>query len=107
MGRGDQQAARFSEPLIAALGLGKRVACIVSGDTCARAKPHPDPLLEAARRLGLDPDACIYVGDDERDVQAARAAGMASVIALYGYLGDGNAPDLGAATTLSSTLWPS
>jgi phosphoglycolate phosphatase len=86
--------ARFSEPLMAALGLGTRAACIVSGDTCARAKPHPDPLLEAARRLALDPAACMYVGDDERDVQAARAAGMRSVVALYGYLGDGNAPQL-------------
>jgi phosphoglycolate phosphatase len=85
--------ARFTEPLIVALGLETRAACIVSGDTCARAKPHPDPLLEAARRLRLDPAACIYVGDDERDVQAARAAGMRSVIALYGYLGDGNAPE--------------
>jgi phosphoglycolate phosphatase len=84
--------ARFAEPLVAALGLGARAGCIVSGDTCARAKPFPDPLLEACRRLDLEPAACVYVGDDERDVQASRAAGMTPVVALYGYLGDGNPP---------------
>jgi phosphoglycolate phosphatase len=77
--------ARFSEPLLEAMGLVARSACIVSGDTCARAKPHPDPLLEAARRLRLPPEACMYVGDDERDIQAARAAGMRSIAALWGY----------------------
>jgi phosphoglycolate phosphatase len=83
---------RFTEPLVAALGLSARAGCIVSGDTCARAKPYPDPLLEAARRLGLDASTCIYVGDDERDVQAGHAAGMMAVIALYGYLGRGTDP---------------
>jgi phosphoglycolate phosphatase len=84
--------ARFAEPLIAALGLAARAGCIVSGDTCARAKPFPDPLLEASRRLGVAPAACVYVGDDERDVRASVAAGMTPVVALYGYLGDGNPP---------------
>jgi phosphoglycolate phosphatase len=60
---------------------------VISGDTTPHAKPHPEPLLEAARRLGLTPADCIYVGDDERDIQAARAAGMFSVAACYGYLG--------------------
>jgi phosphoglycolate phosphatase len=79
-------------PLIAALGLVGRAGCIVGGDTTARAKPFPDPLLEACRRLGVEPEQCTYVGDDERDVQASRAAGMTPVVALYGYLGDGRPP---------------
>jgi len=86
------KAERFTFPLLESLGLRQRADCIVGGDTCARAKPHPDPLLEAARRLGIDPRACLYLGDDERDVQASRAAGMLAVVAMYGYLGDGNPP---------------
>jgi phosphoglycolate phosphatase len=80
---------RFARPLIDALGLGARASIIVGGDTCARAKPYPDPLLFAAERLGIPPAAALYVGDDERDVQAARAAGMPVLVAGYGYLGDG------------------
>ena len=62
-------------------------AVIVSGDTTPHAKPHPAPLLEAAKRLGVDPGDCVYVGDDERDIVAGRAAGMRTVAASYGYLG--------------------
>jgi phosphoglycolate phosphatase len=83
---------RFTLPLVDALGLSSRAACVVSGDTTGRAKPHPDPLLEASRRIGVEATACVYVGDDERDVQAGQAAGMTPVIALYGYLGNGKAP---------------
>jgi phosphoglycolate phosphatase len=83
---------RFTVPLIQALGLSARAACVVGGDTVSRAKPHPDPLFEASRRLGCDPAQCCYVGDDERDVQASQAAGMTPVVALYGYLGDGKPP---------------
>lgn len=61
---------------------------VVCGDTMAKAKPHPDPLLEAARRLEVPPAACLYVGDDERDIVAGRAAGMFTVAARYGYLGE-------------------
>jgi phosphoglycolate phosphatase len=60
---------------------------VVGGDTTPHAKPHPAPLLEAARRLELSPAHCIYVGDDERDIAAGHAAGMATVAACYGYLG--------------------
>ena len=83
---------RFTLPVVKALGLAQRAGCVVSGDTCARAKPYPDPLLEAARLLALEPEWCVYLGDDERDVQASRAAGMRPVVAMYGYLGDGNHP---------------
>ncbi len=81
------KAARMTTPLASALGLDARTNCIVSGDTCARAKPHPDPLLHAAKIINTAPTHCLYVGDDERDIQAAHAAGMRSVVALYGYLG--------------------
>jgi N-acetyl-D-muramate 6-phosphate phosphatase len=96
---------RFALPVIQALGLATRAACVIGGDTSGRAKPHPDPLFEAGRRLGLEPAACAYVGDDERDVQAANAAGMTPVVALYGYLGDGKAPqDWGAALYIDQPL---
>jgi len=78
---------RFTLPLVADLGLARRAACIVSGDTAARAKPHPDPLLLASKLLDVRPERCMYVGDDIRDIQAGRAAGMTTVAAAYGYLG--------------------
>lgn len=86
------KAARFTDPLIAALGLSSRAACVVSGDTTPRAKPAPDPLLHAARIIGIPPSECIYVGDDLRDILAARSAGMASLAAAYGYLGEDGSP---------------
>jgi phosphoglycolate phosphatase len=83
------KAMRFAEPLVRALGLDREAAALVCGDTTPHAKPHPAPLLEAARRLAAPPSSCVYVGDDLRDVQAGRAAGMATVIAAWGYLGLG------------------
>ena len=85
------KAERFTLPLLQGLRLGERAACIVGGDTTARLKPHPDPLLHAAAALRLPPSDCLYIGDDLRDVQAARAAGMRVLAAKYGYLGDGGA----------------
>ena len=81
------KAERFTLPLTAAMPLFAPAGAVVSGDTTPHAKPHPAPLLEAARRLGLDATECIYVGDDERDILAGRAAGMPTVAARYGYLG--------------------
>lgn len=78
---------RFTLPLTRALPLFASAAAIVAGDTTPHPKPHPAPLLEAARRLGLEPQRCLYVGDDERDIVAGRAAGMGTVAATYGYLG--------------------
>jgi phosphoglycolate phosphatase len=83
------KARRFAEPLVHALGLHEHAATVVCGDTTAHAKPHPAPLLEAARQMNLAPQHCIYVGDDLRDVQAGRAAGMRTVAAAWGYLGVG------------------
>ena len=81
------KSKRFAEPLTQAMPLFKSSAVLICGDTTPHAKPHPEPLLEAARRLGLDPSACIYVGDDERDILAGHAAHMKTVAATYGYLG--------------------
>ena len=77
---------RFTLPLMQALGYDKRAACLVSGDTCAHAKPHPEPLLHAARLSGVAPQNCLYLGDDKRDIDAGRAAGMNTLIALFGYI---------------------
>ncbi|MDP1742086.1 HAD-IA family hydrolase [Polaromonas sp.] len=81
------KSERFTLPLTRQMPLFKTAKAIVSGDTTPHAKPHPAPLLEAARLLGLPPGRCVYVGDDERDIVAGRAAGMPTVAAAYGYLG--------------------
>jgi len=81
--------ARFTEPLVQALGLSQRAACVVSGDTTPHAKPHPAPLLHALASASVEAGHAVYVGDDLRDVQAGRAAGLRTVAAAYGYLGDG------------------
>jgi phosphoglycolate phosphatase len=80
-------------PLLATLGLDSRAGCVVSGDTLPQRKPHPAPLLLAASQLSLPPATCLYVGDAERDVQSARAAGMPVLVARYGYLGPEDDPD--------------
>jgi N-acetyl-D-muramate 6-phosphate phosphatase len=94
----------LARPLIDGLGLGRRAAIVVGGDTCARAKPFPDPLLFAAASMGIAPRNVLYVGDDERDVRAARAAGMPVVVAGYGYLGDGPPPELWDADAILESV---
>lgn len=81
------KSARFTDPLTKAMELFATAETIISGDTTPHAKPHPEPLLEAARRIRLAPAQCLYVGDDERDVIAGLAAGMGTIAATYGYLG--------------------
>ena len=81
------KSSRFTDPLTAAMPLFVTAGAIVSGDTTPHAKPHPEPLFEAARRLQVTPERCVYVGDDERDIVAGLAAGMGTVAATYGYLG--------------------
>lgn len=77
---------RFTLPLIENMGLHKRAACIVSGDDAPQPKPSPATLLLACEKTGVKPENCIYVGDAERDIQAGRAAGMKTVVALFGYI---------------------
>ena len=74
------------------LGWQDRCAVLIGGDTLAERKPHPMPLLHAADAIGIAPEACVYVGDDARDITAARAAGMPSVVALWGYRLDDDDP---------------
>lgn len=97
------KAKRFTLPLTRSMPLFDRAGTIVAGDTTPHSKPHPAPLLEAARQLGLEPERCLYVGDDERDIIAGRAAGMATVAAAYGYLGSaGETIEWNADATISS-----
>lgn len=78
---------RFTIPVMRGLGLDSRSMTTISGDTTAHAKPHPLPLLTACEQIKSDPAATLYVGDDLRDIQAAKAAGMPSAAAGWGYLG--------------------
>jgi len=87
------KAAWLTDPLLEQLNLRQRFACVVSGDTVAQRKPHPLPMLHAASLAGVTAAECIYVGDAERDVQAAHAAGMPALVARYGYLSAGDDPD--------------
>lgn len=85
--------AWLTDPLIEAMRLDPRPGCIVSGDTCPRRKPHPDPILHACAQLDRPADASWYIGDAGRDMQAGRAAGCVAVGALYGYLHPDDPPD--------------
>jgi 2-phosphoglycolate phosphatase len=87
---------RLAKPLIAQLALGARCGCVVGGDTAGVTKPHPAPLLAASRLLGIAPDLSVYVGDDLRDVEAGRAAGMKTIAVRYGYLNGGDPDSWGA-----------
>lgn len=99
------KSSRFTDPLTRAMPLFASAKAIVSGDTTPYSKPHPEPLLEAARLLGVAPSQCVYVGDDERDVVAGLAAGMQTVAACYGYLGAAmNTHDWGAHAQIDSPL---
>jgi len=90
------KAERFALPLLSLLDLRARAACVIGGDTTGKLKPDPDPLLAACRAIGIGPDACVYVGDDRRDIEAARAAGMKSAAAAWGYLNGGDPRSWGA-----------
>ena len=97
------KASRFTDPLTRAMPLFATARTVISGDTTPHAKPHPEPLFEAARRLAIAPERCVYVGDDERDIVAGLAAGMGTVTATYGYLGEKTDPALwGAHATINS-----
>lgn len=97
------KTSRFTLPLMARLGLGSRASCMVSGDSAPRPKPAPDPLLLACAIIGTAPQRCLYVGDDLRDVEAGRAAGIDTVAVAWGYLGDDKPiEEWGAGTIIQS-----
>lgn len=96
------KAERFAKPLIELLALGQRCACVVGGDTAGHTKPHPAPLLAAATLIDVEPREAVYVGDDQRDVEAGRAAGMQTVAVRYGYL-NGGVPDTWGADCVVDT----
>jgi 2-phosphoglycolate phosphatase len=98
------KAMRFTGPLTKKMPLFSSARAVVAGDTTPHSKPHPAPLLEAARQVGVKPCHCIYVGDDLRDVQAGRAAGMATVAATYGYLGVTDVKEWGADTQIATPM---
>ncbi len=81
------KSTRFTMPLTQSMSVFASASAIVTGDTTAYPKPHPEPLLRAAEQMAVAPHRCIYVGDDERDIVAGKAAGMKTVAAAYGYLG--------------------
>ncbi|MDE2599827.1 MAG: HAD-IA family hydrolase [Rhodocyclaceae bacterium] len=93
--------ARYTEPLVHALQLKTRAVAVISGDTAGIPKPAPDPMLYACRAAGVAPENCWYVGDDLRDVQAAHAANMRAIAAVWGYLGDGAPPEQWQADALA------
>lgn len=97
------KAERFAKPLMQQLGYATRAACIIGGDTTGHMKPHPAPLLAAAQAIHIAPQSCVYVGDDERDIQAGRAAGMRTVAVRFGYL-NGSSPENWGADVIVSTL---
>ena len=91
------KSKRFTDPLVRQMPLLTSAAAVISGDTTPHAKPHPAPLLEAARVAGVSPEKCWYVGDDKRDIDAAHAAGMLSIAAAWGYIGEHALDSWGAA----------
>lgn len=94
---------RFTDKVVAGLGLAQGAAVVIAGDTTPHAKPHPEPLLEACRRLAVAPDEAVYVGDDLRDIEAAHAAGMPAIAAGWGYLGEGQDASCWSADALIDT----
>ena len=92
--------AFLTDPLVEQLGLHDDAVCVVSGDTTANRKPHPEPMLHACQLAGSKPEECLYVGDAERDIEAGNAAGMQTLVALYGYIGAQDHPETWGANGL-------
>jgi N-acetyl-D-muramate 6-phosphate phosphatase len=91
---------RFTDPLMAALNLSHRAACIISGDSTANPKPHPEPMLAACHQAGVKPDECVYIGDAMHDIDAGKSAHMKTLAALYGYLKADDMPETWGADAL-------
>lgn len=96
------KAERLARLLFEKLGMSGRACCIVGGDSTGHLKPHPAPLYAACRSAGVAPGSCIYVGDDKRDVDAGRAAGMKTAAAMWGYLNGGKPEEWGADWVLEN-----
>ncbi len=97
------KSERFTNPLTELMGLSQRAVSTVSGDTTPHSKPHPEPILHAARIANIDPSKSLYVGDDIRDIVAGKAAGMKTVAAAYGYCGCEEPPETWGADFLIQT----
>jgi phosphoglycolate phosphatase len=97
--------AWLTEPLMQALGLAQRAACIVSGDTCTNRKPHPEPILHGCHLAGSQAHECLYVGDAERDIEAGKRAGLRTIVALFGYIAENDAPESWQADVLLESPW--
>jgi phosphoglycolate phosphatase len=97
------KSQRFAIPLMEGLGLRQRSLCIVCGDSAQRSKPHAHPMQLASAVIGIAAADCIYVGDDERDVISGRAVGMMTVVAAWGYLGDGKPPAAWGADAIAAS----
>lgn len=95
--------AWLTEPLLQELGLYERAAVVISGDTLNERKPHPAPMLLACERAGSRAHECLYVGDAKRDIEAGHNAGMATLVALFGYIGDEDDPHTWGADALVET----
>ncbi len=91
---------RFSLPLMDALNLTERAACMISGDTTANAKPHPEPMLAACQQAGVKPENCVYIGDALHDITAGKGVNMKTLAAVYGYLKAGDQPEQWGADAL-------
>ena len=94
---------QLTEPLLINLGIAERAACIVSGDTLPVRKPDPAPLLLACDIAGIEPQYAIYVGDADRDIEAGRRAGMATIAAAYGYVTEDDDPREWDADVIATT----
>ncbi|MCL4315493.1 MAG: HAD-IA family hydrolase [Gammaproteobacteria bacterium] len=95
--------AWLTEPLLDKLGLTQRAACIVSGDTTTRRKPDPEPMLYACNKSGSTVQQCVYIGDAERDIEAGKRAGMKTLVALFGYIAEGDTPHAWGADGMIDT----
>jgi N-acetyl-D-muramate 6-phosphate phosphatase len=95
------KSKRFTNPLVAQMRLLAGAAAVISGDTTAHTKPHPEPVLAAARAASVDPSQCWYVGDDKRDIESGRAAGMYTIAACWGYMGEHAVESWGADAVLN------
>ena len=95
--------AWLTEPLIDALGLTERAACIVSGDTCENRKPHPEPILHGCQLAGSKAQDCVYIGDAQRDIESGNRAGMRTIVALFGYIADNDKPEDWGADVMHQT----